>query len=118
MKNLVIPIVIITLLLSCETATERELSGVKPVLLAPVSNTVTTDTMQTFYWETLNGASTYQLQVVSPRFDSMIRLIDDTIITKNRFTIDLSPGEFQWRVRALNNSGPSAFSDTFNLKVQ
>jgi hypothetical protein len=118
MKNLIIPAVILTLLVSCETATERELSGIQPILLAPMNNTVTTDTMQTFYWETLNGASTYQLQVVSPRFDSMIRLIDDTIITKNRFTIDMPAGEFQWRVRASNNSGPSAYSDTFNLKVQ
>jgi hypothetical protein len=106
------------LLTGCEEAIERELAGQPVILLAPANNTVTTDTLQTFYWETMTGAGTYQLQVVSPRFDSITKLIEDTIINRNRFTIDMPQGDFQWRVRAFNNSSNSAYSDTFRVIIQ
>jgi hypothetical protein len=118
MRVLICFIVVILLLSSCEKAIERALDGQKVILLAPANNTVTTDTLQTFYWETMTGAATYQLQVVSPRFDSIARLIEDTIVNRNRFIVDMPQGNFQWRVRAFNNSSNSAYSDTFRVTIQ
>jgi outer membrane protein assembly factor BamB len=102
----------------CEEALERPLTGQRVTLLSPVNNLATTDTTQTFYWEKLNDALQYQLQIVSPRFDSIVRLINDTIISTNRFVLDMDTGRFQWRVKALNNSSESDNSDIWNLKIQ
>ena len=102
----------------CETAFESDLAGKKPILQSPSNNLTTTTTSQTFYWEKMNGASTYQLQVVSPTFNSITTLIADTTITTNRFTIILSHGDYQWRVKANNSGSSSDFSETWNLKIQ
>lgn len=109
---------IILPLAACESALERELTDGRVRLLAPADNLVTTDSIQTFYWETLEGATRYQLQVVSPRFDSVARLGVDTIVSRNQFTRTLRKGDYQWRVRAFNGGSTSLYSDTFNLTIQ
>ena len=117
MKKLYAYILLVLLLAACEEALETVLTGKKVILLAPVNNLNTTDTLHTFYWENLNGAVLYQLQVVSPKFDSITRLIMDTTIGRNTFSIDLDTGTYQWRVKALNFSTESGNSDTWNLKI-
>ena len=37
-------------------------------------------------------------------------MILDSTITTNKFYIDLTPGEYQWRVKAINNGGESGFT--------
>jgi hypothetical protein len=102
---------------ACEEALEISLIGKKPTLLAPVNNLNTIDTLQTFYWQKLDGATKYQLQIVSPKFDSIVRLINDTMILQNTFTKDMDTGTYQWRVKAINNGSESGFSDPWNLKI-
>jgi hypothetical protein len=114
---LLIPLVILSFA-GCDTALEKNLSGKKVTLLAPVNNLITTDTLQTFYWELLDGATNYQIQVVTPRFDSIVRLIADTTTAKNIFLIDLDVNSYQWRVRAHNNSSSSEAGEIRNLKIQ
>lgn len=107
----------ILFLIACEEVLEISLAGKKTVLLSPVNNLNTVDTLQTFYWQKLNGAVRYQLQIVSPKFDSIVRLIRDTIILQNTFTKDMDTGTYQWRVKAINNGSESDFSDPWNLKI-
>lgn len=102
---------------ACDEVLEISLTGKKPVLLSPVNNLNTIDTLQTFYWEKLAGATKYQLQIVSPKFDSIVRLIHDTIILQNIFPKDMDTGTYQWRVKAINNGSESDFSDSWNLKI-
>ena len=102
----------------CDEVLETDLSGEKVILLAPVNNLITSDTLHTFFWEKLDGATSYQLQIVSPRFDSIVRLIADTPVTVNTFTIDLNINTYQWKVRATNKGSSSDFSETWNLKIQ
>lgn len=109
---------LIIVLAACETALESELTTRRVRLQAPANNLVTTDSVHTFYWELLEGATRYQLQVVSPRFDSVARLGVDTIISRNQFSQTLRKGSYQWRVRAFNGGSSSAFSDTFSLIIQ
>jgi hypothetical protein len=119
MRNIITCLTFILFLLSsCEEALERPLTGQKVRLLAPANNITTTDTTHTFYWEILEGASLYQLQVVAPKFDSIARLETDTLISINRFTLNLRKGNYEWRVKALNNSSHSNYSDTFYLTIQ
>jgi hypothetical protein len=118
MKKPYVSILLLVLFLAaCDEVLETVLTGKKVTLLAPVNNLNTTDTLQTFYWENLDGAVLYQLQIVSPRFDSITRLIMDTTIGRNTFSIDLDTGTYQWRVKALNFSTESGNSDTWNLKI-
>ena len=102
----------------CETAFVNDLAGKKVVLLAPANNFVTLDSVHTFYWEKINGADRYRLRIVAPSFDSITRLIGDTIIFSDRFTIEMDKGSYQWRVRAINSASVSDESDTWNLKIQ
>jgi len=119
MKNWFAGIILLTTLSACETALERRLEGQKVRLLAPANNLVTTDSVHTFYWETMQGADRYQLQVVSPRFDSIARLGVDTIINRNQFGLPLRRNQvYQWRVRALNAGSSSNYSDTFQISIQ
>ena len=103
---------------SCEEALETSLIDKKVTLLAPANNITTSNTNQTFYWETIDGAAEYQLQVVNPKFDSIAQLITDTIINKNQFVIEMNGGDYQWRVKAINNSSSSQYSDAWNLAIQ
>jgi len=103
---------------SCEEVLEPSLESKKVISLAPVDNLISVNASQTFYWETLQGATKYQLQIVSPRFDSIVQLISDTSILINQFTFSLAKGNYQWRVRAINNSTSSNYSDIRKMTIQ
>ncbi len=106
-----------TMLLGCETALEKPLEKDFVILLSPKDSLVTSTTSQTFYWDLLDGAAEYQLQVVSPRFNAIERLIKDTIMNGNQFTIELAKGDYEWRVRGLNYSSASRFNNINRLYI-
>ncbi len=81
---------------------EEDISNKTVVLNAPANNSKITGTNVTFWWNEVDGAINYQLQVVKPGFDSAIVLELDTIISKNKFTESLLPANYQWRVKAKN----------------
>jgi hypothetical protein len=83
---------------------------------APANNLVTTTNKVTFWWEELDGAEKYNIQVVKPSFTSVISIIADTSLSGTKFDLTLQPGTYQWRIRATNNGGNTAWQ-TFNLKV-
>lgn len=83
---------------------------------APANNLVTTTNSVTFWWEALDGAEKYNVQVVKPNFTSVTSIIADTNITGTKLVLTLQPGAYQWRIKAINNGGSTAFQ-TFNLTV-
>jgi microcompartment protein CcmK/EutM len=105
-------------LASCTETLEPLLTGQKVTLMAPVNHAVSADTTQTFAWDSVGSAVAYELQVVTPGFDSIVTVALDTLVRTNRFDIPLGPGTYQWRVQARNNSTVSAFSDPWTLTVQ
>jgi len=109
---------IIIALTGCEDGFENDLTGEKVQLLAPANNVISEDSLQTFYWEPLDGATAYQVQIVSPRFDSIIRLETDTLTSRNQIKFQLRIGQYSWRVKAINNSSNSQISDNFFLSIQ
>jgi len=112
----VITIVCIT---SCEEIFEPDVNMERISLLSPIDSTVSQDTIQTFYWQHTLQYADYQLQVVSPRFDSMIKLVADTITSRNQIKLVLEKGrQYQWRVRGLTNSTATPNSAVWNLWVQ
>ncbi len=87
----------------CQTFFEEDITDQKVLLLAPGNNIETDIATQTFWWNQIEGASNYRLQVVTPSFESVESVILDTLTEANRFTKALYPSGFQWRVRAENS---------------
>jgi hypothetical protein len=79
------------------------------VLLAPSNGLRTTTSSQTLWWEYVENADKYNVQIVSPSWDSINQLIADTNITGNKFSITLPPGEYDWGVSAFNSSGSTPY---------
>jgi hypothetical protein len=93
-----------------------DITGKTITVNAPANNLVTSNNVVTFWWEVLDGAEKYSLQVVKPNFASITQLITDTNITANKINIALKPGTYQWRIRATNGATTTAYQ-VFNLKV-
>lgn len=97
-------------LLACDDILEEDIATDSVVLLAPVDSMVTDSFSITFWWEELEGASDYLLQVVSPSFESPFQLLVDTVIATNKFTYTFAPGNYQWRVKGQNFGFGTDFS--------
>lgn len=85
-------------------------------IVAPADNLSTPNNAITFWWDELDGAETYNLQIVKPDFNSIIQLIVDTTLTGNKFNKILTPGTYQWRIKGING-GSSTVYTTRTLKV-
>jgi len=85
-------------------------------IIAPADNYTTTSNQVTFWWEALDGAEKYNIQVVSPSFSAVSKIILDTNITTVKYNLVLAPGNYQWRIRAVNAGGTSAYQ-MYRLKV-
>ena len=103
----------------CEEIFERNLYGEIVTLVAPTNDVVSSEIEHQFTWDRLDGLSEYQLQIVTPTFDSIAALIIDTVTASNLVRVTLSRGhQYQWRVRAMNSAYSSLFSKPWTLTIQ
>ena len=113
-------ILVLTLLigftLSCRDIFDIDLSEANVNVLAPVDNHVTDVFTQNFWWEEVEGADSYQIQLVEPSFSSIYDFLVDTNLTHEHYVHTLEPGSYQWRIRAKNNSSQSPWQ-TYSLHV-
>jgi hypothetical protein len=89
---------------SCKDIIEENLSKSMITIVAPANNVSSSVATQFFKWEEVEGAETYQLQIVKPDFDSITQFILDTTIKTTQYSYVLQSGVYQWRVRAKNNT--------------
>ena len=101
---------------SCEDFIEEDIDDEMVSLLAPANNLTTIQLTHTFWWDWVNGAETYNMQLVEGSFGSVSQFLLDTTITRNKFEYTLYPGSFQWRVRGMNN-GSETYYTTFSLTI-
>lgn len=95
-------------LASCEEIIEENIEKENLNILAPLDSLTVSSTV-TFLWDEMDGADAYHLQIVSPNFDSLIVLLQDTLVEGNRFTTTLSRGTYQWRLRGENSAYASGY---------
>jgi len=112
-------------LTTCEAIFEKNLEGEEVFLIIPLDNLTTGLAAQTFWWDRVDGAEGYNLQIVTPSFDSILRLVVDTNTINDRYETNLYPGVYQWRVRAYNYSSSTDYYgrtitilNTFDLSNQ
>lgn len=107
---LVVTMLVTELFNSCKAIIEPDISGRQVVANAPGAKAQLLNYNVGFWWEEVNDALRYRLQVVRPTFDSLASLTLDTVVKTSKFYINLTPGDYQWRVRAENGSSYTAFS--------
>ncbi len=96
---------------ACQSLLEQDISKDTVALYSPPDGHASTNFLQTLWWEEVEGATSYHLQVVSPSFDYMRRLVLDTNVTTTQFTYTFQPDTFAWRVTAKNPAYETPFSE-------
>jgi hypothetical protein len=88
---------------------EDDISEEQFTIYSPSDNLITKNNSIHFWWEDIIGATHYNLQIVKNKFDSAAILVVDTNITKNKFLHTLDNGNFEWRIKACNQSSSSEY---------
>ena len=107
--NLTAIILLLFAVSGCKEFIEPSIQDKQVVLLAPSSGTESSEYAQTFWWEEVEDALNYRLQVVSPDFNNTKKLVLDTLVSTNKFSFTLDPGTYEWRVRAENGSSQTLY---------
>ena len=105
-----------TLFFACEDFIEEDIDSETVSLLAPANNLTSIQLTHTFWWDWVDGAETYNMQLVEGSFTTVTKFLLDTTIAKNKFEYTLYPGSFQWRVKGMNNGSETYFT-TFSLTI-
>ena len=87
----------------------KDIKNATLTINAPSDSAKTPVNTITFWWDELDGAEKYNLQIVKPNFSSITQLIVDTNITTNKFNHTFAPGTYQWRIKATNAGGSTAY---------
>jgi hypothetical protein len=103
------------------TLTVRPPSGPlpAPVLEAPANGaTVTAGQQVAFFWATVTGAASYELQVATSSAFTAPLVLDQKVDTNQVNTSTLPTGTLFWRARALDSNGkPGTWSTAFQLTI-
>lgn len=91
--------------------TDKNISNNIVNILSPQQNSVITDSTITFWWDVINGATQYQLQIVTPNFTSAQKLVEDVSIENNSYKSKLPAGAYQWRVKGYNSEFETSYSN-------
>jgi hypothetical protein len=95
---------------ACSLIFEADISDSVVNILSPTDSLKTTENEITFWWDKVPDAENYNLQIVSPSWDLIDALIVDTNLSGNKYTMMLSPGDYDWGVSAYNNSSSTSYS--------
>ncbi|MCA6363625.1 MAG: hypothetical protein IM638_11360 [Bacteroidetes bacterium] len=82
-----------------------DLSGKRVTILAPADSTSANTTSPLFWWEEINDATGYRIQIVFPNFAAPQQLVYDTLVSGDRFNPVLQAGRsYTWRIRPENGA--------------
>lgn len=95
--------------ISCSDIFEKDISEQELIILSPQDSLETETFSVVFWWEHLQGAYDYNIQIVSPDFNAPATVVVDTFTIEDRFELTLAPGNYQWRIRALNGAYATAY---------
>jgi|TARA_R110002020_G_scaffold103640_3_gene242844 hypothetical protein len=120
MKGISLLIAIILLLTSCDEGgllIETDITDETVVLLAPSNNAEVIEGVINFNWEVVEDASGYEIQVALPDFETTQQLFLNSVDSIPSASTELSSGQYEWRVRALNNNSSTSYSTARFLVV-
>lgn len=79
-------------------------------IISPADGLSTPNNSIIFWWDEVDGAEKYNLQIVKPDFNSVAQLLVDTTLTGTKFNHTFTPGTYQWRIKATNAGGSTAYT--------
>lgn len=97
---------LVTASFSCEDIIEEDITNDNVIINYPQNNEHIESNVVNFQWNALGGASNYRIQVISSNQNRVL----DSLVSGNQFTHSLSPGTYQWRIRAENFAYQTAFT--------
>lgn len=98
------------MMFSCDDVLEKDISKKEVFLKTPAPDYSTDQPDQLFWWDHLEGATAYEVLIVTPDMDNPTALLLDSVVTENKLRFTLSAGEFQWCVRGTNNGYKTAYT--------
>lgn len=115
-KILIISLLVVSF--SCESLLfEEDISNYSLNLLAPSEGSVLKSTQVYFNWEELEGATSYELQIAKPSFAEAEQFLVNEVIETSNFSESLQVGNYEWRVRGINNASRSPYvSASFSIE--
>lgn len=116
MKRIVQYSLLLLTLLGCAKWVNVDISNESIEILSPSDKIKDSIQVKTFWWNKLEGATQYYLQVVSPNFDSIEAKIYDKIDSTNSVELSLLPGVYEWRVKGINDDFETPWS-TYSIEV-
>ena len=103
-KYFIVFLITIIVVSGCSEIFEDDISESSVTIISPVDNYVSNSTQLVLWWNEIDGADWYHIQVVSPSFDSVQCLhIDSNAIGEN-MTFSGSAGKYSWRIRPENSA--------------
>ena len=87
---------------SCDDIIEEDLSNDTLRVLTPPPDFESNTSSISFFWEAIQGAEVYRLQVAQPDFMNPIEIRLDSAYSGNTVNIELGSGFYEWRMRAEN----------------
>jgi hypothetical protein len=102
---------------ACNDFLEVDLTGETVRLQAPADGSETSKQTQQFSWQPVEGATSYEVTIVTPSFDSIGTLVALEEVETNSFSTTLAPGAYEWTVVARNSAYASA-GEVFSLLVR
>jgi hypothetical protein len=110
-RNTIFTLLLCLLLTKCADFFQEDLSCAIPSIVTPTDSMVVAGPTITFWWESVAFSEGYDFQLVRPDFQRPVELITDTVLCKNSISLIVTPGVYQWRVRAFNQSSVTAFRE-------
>ena len=103
-------LIILVMMMGCtKDFIVKDIKTVTLKINSPSDTLKTQSNLITFWWDEVDGAEKYNLQIVKPNFNSILQLIVDTNVTINKFNHTFAPGTYQWRIKAFNSAGSTAY---------
>lgn len=112
----VIAVLAAFLMAGCKDFIVKNIKNKTVSVVSPADGLSTPNNNIIFWWNELDGAEKYNIQIVKPDFNSVSQLMVDTNITGTKFNYIFTPGTYQWRIKAMNAGGSTAYT-TRTLKV-
>jgi hypothetical protein len=97
---------------SCNDIIEKDLSDKWVYGITPPDFSVSQLQTQTFKWEKVEGAESYNLQIYKTSIDygTITEFIADTNVRATEYVYALKPGFYKWYIYAQNGGGKSGLS--------
>lgn len=105
------------ILTSCNSVFEKNIEDEEVAMIIPLNNSTSNTNNVHFKWNEVEGASFYNLQIVSPSFNAISQFVLDSNITNEEYYFVLSPGTYQFQIRAENSGHKTAYTSPITFTV-